>query len=339
MSELRFDPIRRRWVIIAPERKMRPFSFYESKEIEEKMCPFCEGKENLTPPETFVIGMSSRKANSPGWKVRVVPNKFPALKFDINLEVKRNKYFETLKGFGYHEVIIETPNHNYPLWERKINEIRDMLIAIKERIKFFNQNRRINYVLFFGNYGQGAGASLPHPHSQIIALPILPEIAKNEIQSSKTHYFKNKRCLICDILSEELESGERIVVRKKGYIVWEPYASSFPFETWILPENHECDFSTYNNSELERTASILKETISRINKFLKNPPFNLILHTSPNLKYVSDEEKNTIIKSYHWHFEIISRMIRIAGFEWGTGLNINPVLPEKAARCLRKIRV
>ena len=337
MSELRFDPIRKRWVIIAPERKMRPFAFCERDEAEEGECPFCEGKENLTPPETFAIGPSNREANSPGWRVRVVPNKFPALRPDINFEIGESRYFKILKGFGYHEVIIETPRHDYPLWERRIEEIRDMLIAIRERIKFFYQDVRISYVLLFGNYGRGAGASLSHPHSQIVALPIIPEIIENEVRAGRTHYLKNKRCLICDILSEELKSGKRIVTQTNGYIVWEPYASSHPFETWILPENHECDFSVLDNNELKKTASVLKETLLRINKFLKNPPFNLVLHTAYNLKYATKNEKDIVRNSYHWHFEIISRMSHIAGFEWGTGINVNPVSPEEAANCLREV--
>ncbi|MCP2519405.1 galactose-1-phosphate uridylyltransferase [Candidatus Aminicenantes bacterium AC-335-A11] len=340
MSELRFDQIRKRWVIIAPERRKRPFAICRIDESEEGECPFCEGKENLTPPETFAIGFSGRKPDTPGWRVRVVPNKFPALKSDINLtKLHESDYFLSLNGFGYHEVIIETPVHNYPLWERKIDEIMDMFVAINERIKFFYKDRKIKYVLLFGNYGKAAGASLSHPHSQIVALPTIPEIPKNEMDSSRKYYIKNKRCLICNILKEEIESGARIVERRNGFIIWEPFASSFPFETWIIPENHECDFSNLNNIEFEKMAFILKDALLRINKFLKSPPFNLVLHTSCNLNYINKKERDIIKKSYHWHLEIISRMTQAAGFEWGTGININPIPPEEAAECLREVKL
>ncbi|MFQ6084575.1 MAG: galactose-1-phosphate uridylyltransferase [Candidatus Aminicenantia bacterium] len=345
MSELRFDPLRRRWTIIAPKRKRRPQEYYicqmDHLPEKERSCPFCYGNEGETPPESFVIAPPGRKPNTLGWSVRVVPNKFPALKGKGQIEKRKIGHFDLIKKAGAHEVIIESPRHNYPISERKIEEIRDVLIAFRERIKHYSQDNRVRYVLIFKNYGIDAGASLIHPHSQLIATPIVPSVVDIELRSSQEHYFQNKRCLMCQIMTEELALQERIVIEDKDYLIWEPFASSFPFETWILPQKHGHDFSLLDDFELEKTAVILKEALRRIKIYLKNPPYNLILHTSPIPKQSSEKEDywETVEYAYHWHFELIPRLIRIAGFEWGSGMQINPIPPEEAAIYLREIKL
>ncbi|MGB4729920.1 MAG: galactose-1-phosphate uridylyltransferase [Candidatus Hydrothermia bacterium] len=333
MPELRYDVFRVRWTVISTERGRRPSDYVVAKEeIKSGVCPFCYGHEHTTPPEIFVIGPKDRQPNTPGWDVRVVSNKFPALRIEGELRREATGLFDKISGIGAHEVIIETPEHDKSLADLSIEQIQKVLIAYRERLRDLRKDLRIRYTLVFKNYGREAGASLSHPHSQLIATPMIPTVVVTELRSSKDHYLAKERCLLCDIINQELQFGSRVVLERDGYLVWEPFAASFPFETWLIPKRHLHDFALLDDQELGILASVLKEMLLRIKVVLNDPPFNMVLHTapSPHTRPGRADYWSTIEYDYHWHIELIPRITKIAGFEWGSGLYINPTPPEES---------
>ena len=342
MPELRYDPLRERWVIIAVERARRPGDFEVIKE-ERKLtvCPFCYGNEDKTPPEIFAIREPGTAPNTPGWKVRVVPNKYPALRVEEELVREGVGLFDKMSGVGAHEVVIETPHHELSLADLTIEEIKDVLVAYRERLNDLRKDVRLRYILIFKNHKSTAGASLAHSHSQIIATPVTPTIVSQELRISKEHFLKKERCIFCDIIKQELAIGSRIVFDDGKYIAWCPFASSFPFEAWLFPKRHCYDFGLLTDEELLDLARALKELLLRIKLTLDDPPYNFVLHTSPSLhpRPGKPDYWGTIKYDYHWHLELVPRLTKIAGFEWGTGFYINPTPPEVAAEYLRKVKV
>ncbi len=331
MSELRKDYIINRWIVIATERAKRPHDFKLPREElnkDTKNCPFCPGNEKMTPPETYAIREKGTAPNTPGWKIRVVPNKFPALKSDLEPIIHANHIFYSIDGFGYHEVIIETTDHFKELPDRSIDEIKDLIKVWQDRVATLGSDERIRYVMLFKNYRPEAGASLSHPHSQIIALPIIPKRLLEELESSKSFYWDTGGLCIYDmIIDEEKSRKDRVVYENDGFIVISPYAARVPFEVWILPKRHEPYFENIRDGEIEALADVLKFTLGAIREKVGDPPYNLMLHTAP-----SDGKP---YEYFHWHIEIMPKLTRIAGFEWGTGFYINPTPPELAARILR----
>jgi len=342
MPELRFDPIRRRWSIIAPERAFRPKDFAIEKEKinEENNCDFCEGNESKTPKEVFSIRKEGTPPNSPGWRVRVVPNKYPALRVEGGLIRKGEGIFDFVSGIGAHEVIIETPHHKKQLQDMDPKEVVDILKAYKERYIDLAKDMRFRYILVFKNYGKEAGASLYHSHSQIIATPIIPIAVSLELEAAKDYYGRKERCIFCDLIEQELSYNRRIVYKSEKFIVWCPFASSFPFETWIFPLIHRHEFIQMDEEEINDLSFVLKDVLERIKILLKNPPYNFVIHTAPIPRKRPGRSHywETLPYDYHFHIEIIPRITLIAGFEWGSGFYINPVLPEEAARYLREIK-
>jgi len=341
MSELRHDPIQKRWVIIATERSQRPQEFkVQEPERGGKFCPFCSGNEQYTPPEIFSIRESGNK-NEPGWNVRVVPNKFPALRIEGDLGRKGYGVYDLMNGIGAHEVIIESPHHSNTFPDFSVEHIVKILTAYQMRLKDLMNDIRFRYILVFKNHGAQAGASLPHPHTQIIATPITPRTVAIELASLKDHYLLKERCLICDILRDEMEKGERIVSLTQDFVVLAPFASRFPFELFIAPRNHSYDFLSCEGSLKESLAVTLKDTFSRLKKALSDPPYNFVFHIAPNVtgKPSRPGYWQTLQYDFHWHIEVIPRLTKMAGFEWGTGFYINPTPPEDAAKFLRKVEV
>lgn len=329
MSELRRDPIIGRWVIIATERGKRPVDFSSPEPTKEKgFCPFCAGNEDKTPAEVLAYRPAETAPNSEGWRIRVVPNKFPALMVEGDLGRVGEGMYDMMSGIGAHEVIIETPDHEASWSTMSQANLEEVLWAFKERIEDLKQDPRFKYILTFKNHGDAAGASLEHPHTQMIALPIIPKRVAEEMEGSRAHFANKERCIFCDIIHQEQMSKSRIITENKNFIAFTPFASRFPFETWVLPKMH---ISHYEDSEkvgFDYLASLLRDTMRRIDTVLSDPPYNLIIHTSPvtafNLEY------------YHWHIEIIPKLTKVAGFEWGTGFYINPTPPEEAAEYLRE---
>jgi UDPglucose--hexose-1-phosphate uridylyltransferase len=236
-----------------------------------------------------------------------------------------------MDGFGYHEVIVETPDHNTHLALMDYKQLEEVVWAYKHRYDSISADKRIEYILIFKNHGRDAGASLQHPHSQLIALPIVPKRVQEELSGSKEYYSYKERCVFCDIVSQELERKERIVEENEDFVSLEPFAARFPCETWILPKRHAHSFGDINEKEVKNFAKILKNTLYRIFVALDNPPYNFMLHTAPT----NNEGK----EYYHWHLEIVPRLTNVAGFEWGSGFYINPMPPEEAAKYLRAVEI
>lgn len=345
MPELRKDPVSDRWVIIATERGQRPTDFklpsVGDEVKDDPNCPFCEGNEAKTPPELIAWRKASTTPNTPGWDVRVIVNKFPALTMTGDVNRTGQGVFDMMSGVGAHEVIIETPKHRENIPDMPEEHIEKILWAYKQRILELAKDKRFRYILVFKNYGQTAGASLAHPHSQLIATPITPRYVKLELNNARQYYLEKERCIFCDIIRQELGAGDRIVYENEYFVAFTPFASRFPFEIWVLPRRHEFAFEDMPDSERLLLAKCMKDILGRLKKTLNDPPYNYVLHTAPNP--VSRPGKpsywGTLQYDYHWHIEIIPRLTKQAGFEWGSGLYINPTSPEQAAKFLRECKL
>ncbi len=331
MPELRKDPIHGRWVIISTERSRRPSDFApEERRPMGGFCPLCEGNEDRTPPEIVAFRDNGTLPNTPGWTLRVVPNKFPALRIEGELDREGEGIYDKMNGIGAHEVVIETPRHEETLITLPLKDVKNVLLAYRERITDLRRDQRLRYVLVFKNHGVAAGASLEHSHSQIIALPIIPKRVIEEIEGAKTYFNYKDRCVFCDIIRQELQQRYRVITENKSFLSIAPFASRFPFETWILPKTHQPSFELMEPSQYEQAAQILSDTLRRINQVLTDPPYNYVIHTS------SSPEVD--MNYYHWHFEIMPKLTKVAGFEWGTGFYINPTPPEEAAEYMREAK-
>jgi UDPglucose--hexose-1-phosphate uridylyltransferase len=329
MPELRKDPVIGRWVIISTDRASRPTDFeHPPEKAVGGFCPFCPEHEGKTPPEVFAIRENGSEPDGPGWSVRVVPNKFPALQVEGELDRRAEGIYDKMNGIGAHEVIIESPEHEIELSRHSVEQIRLVLIAYRARMLDLAQDTRFRYIQLFKNHGQAAGASLEHSHTQLVATPIVPRRILEELKGCRQHYELKERCIFCDIVDQETALGTRVVTENAEYLSIAPFAPRFPFETWLLPKSHGTSFEHIADAELGSLAAILKETLMRINRVLDDPPYNFVIHTSPCNDWRGP-------KHYHWHVEIMPKLTSVAGFEWGTGLYINPTPPEEAAAYLR----
>lgn len=330
MSELRKDPITGRWVIISTARGKRPSSFGSNpKQESPKMCPFCPGNEDNTPPEVLAYRKNGTQPNKAGWFLRVISNKYPALRIEGSLSRKPNGIYDQMVGIGAHEVIIETPDHSRDLADLSVEEIKNVLWAFRERHLDLQKDHRFKYILVFKNHGEAAGASLEHSHSQLIATPIVPKRVSEEIRGAEKYFEFRERCIFCDIIRQELTEKQRLVNDYGDFIAFEPYAARFPFETWVIPKQHTSHMVDISPDTYIYLAEALKDILNRIRVALNDPPFNFIIHSAP---VGSDYDE-----IYHWHIEIIPKITKVAGFEWGSGFYINPTPPEEAAAFMREL--
>ena len=329
MPELRKDPVVGRWVIISTERGQRPSDFrIEPVRAVGGNCVFCPGNEAKTPTEILAIRTPDSAPNGPGWSLRVVANKFPALRIEGDLEPSGEGLYDRMNGVGAHEVVIESPDHRATLATLPADTVADVLLAYRDRVVDLKKDPRFEYILVFKNHGAAAGASLEHPHSQLIATPIIPIMLTEELNGSSQYYRMKERCVWCDILHQERRSQRRMIVEANGFVAFAPFASRFPFETWILPTHHRSAFEETGVEELRGLAEVLGEFLRRMDRVLQHPPFNFMLHTAPL--------REGPLEHFHWHLEIIPKLTNVAGYEWGSGFFINPVLPEDAAAALRE---
>ncbi len=328
MPELRKDPVVGRWVVIATERARRPSDFSpETTPLRGPAgCVFCPGNEEKTPPEVLRVGGTAAGA----WTLRVVPNKFPALQVEGEVQATGDGIYDRMNGVGAHEVIIETPDHYGSLAALEDSAVADLLVAYRDRLVGLRKDPRFEYIQIFKNHGAAAGASLEHPHSQLIATPILPELVREELEGAAHYYRMKERCVWCDIVRQERRDGLRVVLEEDGFLALAPFAPRFPFETWILPTAHRATYESIAPDEVDALARLLRELVGRFNEVLRDPPYNYALHTAPL--------RTTELDYFHWHLELMPKLTKVAGFEWGTGFFINPTPPEEAARFLRTPR-
>ena len=332
MPELRKDPIIGRWVIISVERGKRPSDF-STRTPRKKggFCPFCHGNEYTTPAEIMAFRPESSQPNASDWTLRVVPNKFPALQVEGILERVGEGVYDMMSGVGAHEVVIESPVHEETMSTMPLKSVENVLWAFHHRMGDLKKDNRLKYVLIFKNEGEVAGATLEHTHSQLIAMPIVPSLVKEEMEGARGYYNYKERCIYCDIVRQELETGARVIWENKNFLALSPYAPRVPFETWILPKQHESHFDYAYEGKYAGLAEILQQSLRRIDKTLDSPPYNFVIHSSPFTNEVNDY--------YHWHIEIMPKLTKLAGFEWGSGFHINPTPPEESAKFLRDARI
>lgn len=333
MPELRQNRFTKEWVIIATERAKRPEELVlkrESKVVASYVptCPFCPGNEKLTPPEVMRIPAS---ATDGPWSVRVVPNKFAAL--DRTLEPQRTveRSRSKISGFGVHDVIVESPDHSMVMALLPDVHAAEVLRCYRTRFQQLSRDERIAHITIFKNHGVDAGTSLEHPHSQLIAAPVISTQVRGRMLEALRHYDDFGECMFCTALQEELNEGTRIVIANKHFVVLEPFASPSPFLTHIYPRRHMASFGNISDEEIDDLAVVLRELLAKLYVGLKNPDFNYTIRTAP------DELMG--VKYYHWYMSVIPRLTRIAGFELGSGTFINTVLPEAAAEFLRNVKV
>lgn len=330
MPDLRRDPFVSRWVIIATERSKRPNAFSVHREQQGSTpCPFCPGNEDKTPPEVMAYGPAKRAANTSGWWVRVVPNKFPALQIEGDLHRTGEDLFDRMDGTGAHEVIVEGEDHSKSLEELPDERVRDVFWAWRDRILDLQKDPRFEYIMVFKNAGAAAGASIQHTHSQLIALPMVPIRVRQKMRGSEEYFEKRGRNIFSDIVKAEKEKGVRVVDENEDFIALCPFAARFPFETWVIPKTFESHYEGMKEEKFLSLAKIMKSVLGRMNKVLDRPAYNFLLHTAP-LRWAA-------LGHFTWHIEIIPKLVQTAGFEWGTGFYINPVSPEDATKHLREV--
>jgi UDPglucose--hexose-1-phosphate uridylyltransferase len=343
MSELRKDPIVDRWVIIAAERGRRPNDFRpESEPPTSGFNPFAPGHEDRTPPEICAWGRPEGAApDSPGWNVRVVPNKFPALQNEGELDPQGLGMFDLMNGVGAHEVIIENPDANWDMADATPDEMTAVLNAYVARLQALKTDPRFRSVTIFRNIGVAAGATLAHPHSQLIALPIVPKQVREQLDASHDYFARKGRCIFTDIIRQETAMNQRVVESHEHFIVLSPFAARFPFELQIMPQRHCHDFALINKAEIAALGQVLTRTLRRIRKVLGAPAFNLMIYTAPTQHSEPGRatDWSTLEQDFLWHIAILPRLTKVAGFEWGTGFYINPVSPESATKFLKEVEL
>lgn len=343
LPEIRFDVLSGGFAIIAEERSKRPSDFRSPEEVKElgerePTCPFCPGNERETPPEVWA-DREGGDPDTPGWTVRVVPNKFPALqprpigaeedkawRIPQFPESPEGALYWQAPGVGYHEVVIESPSHSGSLGNYSTRQLKRILNAIRERCLVMYDSQDISYVQVFKNCGKVAGASLTHPHFQIIGLPVLPPTVVAEGQRLKDYEVKTRRCLVCDLLEREAEKDVRVITANDSFVVLAPFASRRAYETLIVPTEHVSGLSEMSEASVEDLAAIIRELFGAYEAMFPSLPYNMVFHSLPSAT------KAKRVWPYHAHIHVYPRLNTEAGLELGAGTYINPTAPEIATK-------
>lgn len=339
MTEIRKDPFTEQWIITGTEKEQEFFvSLASLEKTEWKVCPFCPGNEKVSGREIFALRTPGNTADTPGWEVRVIVSKQAALQIETDPDRRPEGMFDLMNNVGAHEVIIETPEHVKNLSNLPVEKIEKVFGAYQSRMRDLEGDRRFKYALIFKNQRKSSKYRLSHAHSQLVALPITPKTIKDELLHAREYYGYKDRCLYCDVITQELRDTIRVVEENDSYVAITPFASRFPFEVWVLPKRHNYDFMKESPESLLNLAKIMKNSLLRVEKVLADPPLNFMLHSAP---YMREREGYwaTIKDDYHWHIEITPQVLELSGFEVGTGSNIQPLLPEVAAKILREVKL
>ncbi|XP_076923080.1 ADP-glucose phosphorylase-like [Bidens hawaiensis] len=336
-SEIRKGAVNNRTVILSPARSRRPSDFKSKSDSNrssgaDPQCPFCAGNEHQCAPEIF----RSPEYSTSDWKIRVIENLYPALSRDVEVKSDDVDYRHAdvisgevrLGGFGFLDVVIESPVHSVHLPDLAPAEVAGVLLAYKKRIEQLCGIGSISYVQVFKNHGASAGASMSHSHSQILALPVIPSTVSTRFNSMKEYHNQSGKCVLCNINTNNL-----LIDESNHFISISPFASTFPFETWIVPRYHSSHFHELDEDKAIDLGGLLKLTLQKLSIQLNDPPYNYMIHTSP-LQVTSSQLPYT-----HWYIQIVPQLSTIGGFEMGTGCYINPVFPEDAAKILREVKI
>ncbi len=338
-NELRKDYLLNRWVVIATERGRRPTDFAKKRTASGKtsVCPMCVGNEHMTPPAVMLYLKSNggiiKDKDHDGvrrkdWLVRCIPNLFPAFAPPKTPEDEAHVLKSDSFGYaiGHHEVLVESPNHDEDPADAELPQLVHLINAYVDRFRELSSKPYVEYVSIFRNYGQEAGASLSHAHSQIIATPIVPRTVQEEMAASESFWDQHGKCVFCDVI--EKESGSpRLIYENSGFVVLAPYASVHPMEFWILPKKHDANILNLTSVEIAAFAETLKKSLKALKDLVNDPPYNYGFHMATN---------RVAENHYHWHLEVYPQLSIWAGFEKSTGMYINTVMPETAAAELKK---
>jgi UDPglucose--hexose-1-phosphate uridylyltransferase len=332
--EFRRDPVCGRWAVVAPERALRPITLQGAgprhrKNGDSKPCPFCPGQEHDTPHEVLAYREPGSAADGPGWNLRVVPNRFPAVRSDVGgaFCAVGGMVFLTTPGLGRSEIVIETPEHVVAPTQLIDEQFAAVFRAYRDRILALAGDSRLAYASVFKNVGAEAGASLGHTHSQIVATPVVPELVETELAGGREFLSRTRRCVFCDLIGRELASGARVVVKSEHFLVVTAFAPRFAYELWVLPIAHGSRFELITAERTLELARVMKRALIALDVSQSEPAYNWCLHTAPL--------RSTELAYYHWHIEVLPRTARPAGLEWGYGCFITTVAPETAAAELR----
>lgn len=332
---LRRDPITGRWVVNTEQ--VEPIEKTQALR-EGEACLLCEGAESQTPPEIFAVRPKESKPDSPGWKIRVVPNFSPALHIEGELGRRGELMYDLMNAVGAHEIVIETPQHVANLCDLEGEQVERVVKTYAQRVADLKKDDRFRSVVVFKNYGE---ETIRHSHSQIIATPVTPKNLKEELNGAREYYDYKERCIFCDIVKQETMQKKRVVYENESFVGIAPFASRFPYEVWILPKKHSFAFETISEKEVPSLAVALKTVLKKLQLHLNDPPYSFVLHSSPNLSERSQRQGywQTIKYDYHWHFEIMPQAVESSGLEWGTGFYLNPTTPEEVASRLSQVEV
>lgn len=335
MHELRKDPLMSRWVAVLSDSKAPEEYPLFTEDVKESDCKFCSGRENETLPEIAAIRREGSLPNGPGWWARVIPSSKPILQIEGDLGRRGVGMYDKMNSIGANEILVETPEHNKRPEDIGFEQMVRIVTLYRERIADLEKDSRMRYILIYKNSGKEAGALYSHPNSQIIATPIIPKRVKDELDGAKQYYAYKERCIFCDMMSEELRYGQRIIFETKNFVAFCPYAQRFSFEFWIMPKRHSCAFQDIYADETEDLGLILYATIKKLGTILKNAPYNYVIHTAPN-RIPRRNHWHTLGEDFHWHMEVMPRLTRVSGFEWGSGFYVVTTSPEDAAKYLRE---
>ncbi|MBU4240515.1 MAG: galactose-1-phosphate uridylyltransferase [Actinobacteria bacterium] len=329
MPEIRQDVVTGRWVVVATERAMRPSDFGSTRVSaapEPHQCPFCPGRELMTPLELYAVRPADCEPNTPGWQVRVVPNKFPAFKTG-ELEQPSESMFSRRAADGSHEVIIHTPDHTACLATMPVGDVELVLRVYRQRYRANRDDPHVRYAHIVVNHGKEAGASIEHTHSQLFGVPLVPPLVQQELAGASWHHTSRGKCVFCRIMEAELEVGRRVIVENDSFVAIAPFASCLPFEMWIIPREHQPSFDMIEGEQFGDFAQILHDTLGRYRERFDSPPYNYYIHSAPT--------DGSDYPYYHWHLELIPKLTWPGAFEMGTSMMINVTTPEHAAEFLR----
>ena len=315
------------WVVITTDNPKGPSDYLSFKppyqRLEETgVCPFCPGNEGMTPQETF---SSSREGG--GWSVRVIPNKFPFFHIEGEFDRRPEGMYDVMEAIGAHEIVVEAPEHHQNFATLEPSHIEKILLAYQERMIDLERDQRFQQFLILKNY---PGVFNRHPHSHMMAMPVIPRRIDEEILGTLDYYQRKERCIFCDLIKEEISMKKRVVLETVHFLVFSPFASRFPFETWIIPKIHSPDFHHIPKEEMEDLSVVIQSLFLRYYKLLSDPPYSFTFHTSPIQSQFHRSE-------YHWHIETRLRIGLREGFEWGAGFFVNPTPPEDATAYLRGV--
>lgn len=330
MSELRQDIVTGQWVVIASGRALRPSDFERpplvpSLKGEESGCPFCPGNESMTPLEVLAVRPQDSEPNTPGWRVRVFPNKYPAFGSE-NAFTTSAPEFPKRPAEGSHEVIVHTPDHAASLATMPLEDIEMVLRVYRHRYRANREDPLVRYIHIIVNHGPRSGASLEHSHSQLFGVPLVPPLVQQELAGASWHHTRTEGCVFCRMIEEELDVGLRVIARNKSFVALCPYASRFPYEAWILPREHQESYHQIDDGQLEEFAALLKDVLGMYRANFEDPPYNYFIHSAPC--------DGTSYPYYHWHLEASPRLNALGAFEMGTSMLINVVAPERACQHL-----